>query len=238
MKIVISQSMYFPWVGMLEQIRLADIFVHYDDVQFSKGSFTNRVQIKQTDGSTAWMTVPLKNLKLGQRIDEVAIQDSKIWLPRHMAMLEKSFAEAAYAKDALNLAEQVLTQAHTTIADLARSSVLALCDYFGLNLNTRFIDSKSLNIEGANSQRVFDTVKALGGNCYITGHGAFRYLDHEMFERGDVEVLYMEYQQNPYPQNHGEFTPYVSTLDLIAHTGPAGIDFITSKPVYWRNFSK
>jgi len=36
--VVISQPMLFPWVGMFEQIRLADMFVYYDDVQFSKGS--------------------------------------------------------------------------------------------------------------------------------------------------------------------------------------------------------
>ena len=44
--VVISQPMLFPWVGMFEQVALADVFVHYDDVQFSKGSFTNRVQLK------------------------------------------------------------------------------------------------------------------------------------------------------------------------------------------------
>ena len=43
--LVISQPMYFPRVGMLEQIRLADHFVYYDDVQFSRGGFSNRVQL-------------------------------------------------------------------------------------------------------------------------------------------------------------------------------------------------
>ena len=46
MKVVISQSMFFPWVDFLEQLKLADLNVFYDDVQFSKGSFTNRVRIK------------------------------------------------------------------------------------------------------------------------------------------------------------------------------------------------
>ena len=46
MKVVISQSMFFPWVGFLEQLKLADVYVFYDDVQFSKGSFTNRVRVK------------------------------------------------------------------------------------------------------------------------------------------------------------------------------------------------
>ena len=50
-------------------IKLADIIVHYDDVQFSKGSFTNRVQIKTKDGFK-WMTVPLEKVKLNQKIEK------------------------------------------------------------------------------------------------------------------------------------------------------------------------
>ena len=38
MKILITQSMLFPWIGLLTQIKLADIIVHYDDVAFSKGA--------------------------------------------------------------------------------------------------------------------------------------------------------------------------------------------------------
>ena len=40
--VVISQPMYFPWVGFLSQISMASTIIWLDDVQFSKGSFTNR----------------------------------------------------------------------------------------------------------------------------------------------------------------------------------------------------
>ena len=74
MKAVISQPMYFPWVGMFEQVRLCDIFVYYNDVQFSKGSFTNRVQIKAPNNEGfKWLTVPLKDLKLGSLINKTYI---------------------------------------------------------------------------------------------------------------------------------------------------------------------
>ena len=236
MNIVISQSMYFPWVGMLEQVRLADIFVHYDDVQFSKGSFTNRIQIKQPDGSTGWMSVPLQNLKLGQRIDEVTVKDPATWVPKHLAMLKTSFAMAPYAKDALDLAECVLSQPHVTISQFARASLVTMSDYFGLTSKANFVDCKSLSIGGTGSQRVFNVVKALGGTCYVTGHGALRYLDHELFELGGIKVCYMKYQLKQYQQSYGSFTPYVSALDLIAHTGRSGLDCIVSNPVYWKNF--
>ena len=33
-------------VGFFNQIAMSDLFIHYDDVQFSKGSFVNRVNLK------------------------------------------------------------------------------------------------------------------------------------------------------------------------------------------------
>src|SRR5271165_5531971 len=78
MNVVISQPMFFPWVGMFEQIRLADVYIHYSDVQFSKGGFVNRVQIKTASG-IKWLTVPLEGVSLGQKINQVRIDDRRAW---------------------------------------------------------------------------------------------------------------------------------------------------------------
>lgn len=236
MRVVISQSMYFPWAGLLEQIRLADIFIHYDDVQFSKGSFTNRVQVKTPDGTTAWMTVPLAGHRLGQRIDEVAIKPMAAWRDKHFALLEASFAGCAYGADALALARQALEADHRTIGALARESQMALCRYFSLDVETRFVDANEFDIGGSGSRRVLDLVKAAGGDTYLTGHGARNYLDHELFEREGVRVEYIDYQKQPYPQPHGAFTPFVTGLDLVACCGRDGIDHLVSKGRDWREF--
>lgn len=237
MNIVISQSMLFPWVGMLEQIRLADIFVHYDDVQFSKGSFVNRVQLKWPSGSK-WLTVPLVDLHLGQRINEVKPAETISWKQQHLDLLEQSFANAPYAKDALAIAEKVYRTDYDDIGSLSRASLLALAHYFGFEKSTRFLDVASLNIGGSSSERVFNIVKKLGGTRYITGHGAANYLDHQLFEQAGIDVSYMEYQRKPYPQNYGVFNPHVTGLDLVAHCGPAGADLICSGTSSWRDFIK
>ncbi len=46
----------------------------------------------------------------------------------------------------------------------------------------------------------------------------------------------MDYRKTPYPQLHGEFTPYVSILDLIANTGGESGDYINSGTIYWKEF--
>lgn len=235
MNIVISQSMFFPWIGLLEQVRLADVFVHYDDVQFSKGSFVNRVQIKIPQG-VRWMAVPLVDLHLGQKINEVQVPPSEKWRAAHLLLLERSFADAPFRRDALDLVEAVYAKDYANIGALARASLMALVKYFGLDTHCRFIDVQSLDIPGSSSDRVFSVVQHLKGDTYITGHGARRYLDHELFERSGVAVEYMNYNCTPYPQAHGDFTPYVSALDLVAHCGKRGLDSIHSGTINWRSF--
>lgn len=237
MNIVISQSMLFPWVGMLEQIRLADVFVHYDDVQFSKGSFVNRVQLKWPSGSK-WLTVPLVDLHLGQCINEVRPADTASWKQQHIELLTKSLANAPYINDALDIAEKVYSSEYSDIGSLSRASLVELARYFGFETSTKFLDVTGLDIAGSSSARVFDVVKKLGGTNYITGHGAANYLDHQLFEQAGIDVRYMEYQRKPYPQNYGAFSPYVTGLDLVAHCGPAGAEMISSGTSSWRNFIK
>ena len=58
MNVVILQPSYIPWRGYFDQIRRADLFVFYDDVQYDKRGWRNRNQIKTASGKQ-WLTVPV-----------------------------------------------------------------------------------------------------------------------------------------------------------------------------------
>ena len=234
-RVVISQPMFFPWVGMFEQTRRADAYVHYDDVQFSKGSFTNRVQIKTARGSE-WRSVPLRELRLGQKICEVAVDDRLDWRQRHLQLLAGAYAAAPFAAEMLTLARSVYARPATTISDVAIASIEAVWDYFPSTRPAQVLWSSALGIGGQSSSRVLEVVKQVGGTHYITGHGARHYLDHARFEAEGVKVEYIDYQKQAYPQQHGAFTPFVSVLDLIANLGKDGSRVMVSGTVDWKKF--
>jgi hypothetical protein len=234
MNVVISQPMLFPWVGMLEQVRLAHTYVHYSDVQFSKGSFVNRVQIKTAQG-IKWMTVPV-SFSLGQRIDGTRIDGKRDWRQSHLSMLTDAYATCPFVGDMLAMVRSVYDHDYPSIGRLSEASLMASCRYFGFDRDCSFLHSDQFGIDGASSRRVLDIALAVGGTRYITGHGARNYLDHGLFEAAGVRVEYMDYQRLPYPQQHGAFTPYVSVLDLIANCGPDGGRFICSGSIYWKEF--
>ena len=233
--VVISQPMYFPWVGMLEQMALADVWVHLDDAQFSKGGFFNRVQIKTTDG-TPWLTVPLAENKLGQPLNEIqpAAHD---WQRKHLTTLQQAYAAAPHTTEMIALVERVLAAGHAPLADLSAASLEALADLFGV-LPQPLLRSSEMGVEGGGSARVLAICQELGATRYVTGQGAMDYLDHAAFEAAGIAVEYMDYEKRAYPQLHGDFTPFVSALDLLANCGQAGRDVIAPRTVCWKGFVK
>jgi hypothetical protein len=235
-KVVISQPMYFPWLGLFEQIHLCDQYVNYDDVQFSKGSFTNRVQIK-TEAGTRWLTVPLQNHSLGASIDQTEIDQKSDWRSEHCRILKSSYSKSPYFRDMMRIVEGVFDQRFSSVGEISWHSMQACTNYYGIYKNKVFHQIKELNVPGSSSQRVLDVVIKLNGSSYLTGHGAKNYLDHERFEKAGINVEYIRYKMAQYPQAFGSFNPYVSLLDLIANTGPEGIKYFQSTTQDWREFT-
>ncbi|MCK7578325.1 MAG: WbqC family protein [Chromatiales bacterium] len=233
---VILQPMYFPWSGLIEQYRLCNTFVYYDDAQYSKGGFTNRVQIKTMQG-IRWLTVPLRDLRLGQRINQVEIDNRIDWKRRQIDQLRQAYAKAPYREDMLDLISGLFKNDYYIIGDLAQKSTEALISYFpSIKNNTITLLSSHMKIQGASTQKVIDLCSTLNAKKYLTGHGARHYLEHEKFEAQGIDVAYIDYSLSEYPQLHGPFTPYVSALDLIANCGPEAVNYIKGQAIDWRSF--
>lgn len=232
MKIVISQSMYFPWIGLLEQIRLADVFVHYDDVQFTRG-FYNRVQVKSSRG-IHWLTVPVRSHRRETNIDHVLVDDSKNWREEHRNVLTQCYRSAPFFREMMDVFDEAHSAHVTSLGDVSRNSIISLARYFRIDHGRRFVSSSMLDTPGRSSDRLLATCQKLLASTYITGHGARNYLDHELFESSGIKVEYMDYRKMPYPQLHGDFTPYVSGLDLIANCGRDGAKYICSGTTSWK----
>ena len=229
--------MYFPWIGMFEQIKLCDVFIFYDDVAYSKGSFVNRVQIKTDTGEGfTWLTVPLKKVKIGDKINAVEIDYTKSWQNTHLMLLKQHYKKSAYFKEMMEVIESLFSKNYKNIGELSAASMELIIDYYNLNENKSFYTSSKLLIEGKSTQRVFDLVNFFKGSTYITGHGAKNYLDHELFEKSGINIEYMDYMKKPYLQQSLPFNPYVSILDLIANCGKEGKKELISKTKNWRNF--
>jgi hypothetical protein len=226
--------MFFPWVGLFEQVHLADVFVHYDDVQLPQGrTFITRVQLKGPDG-VHWLTMPVKREPHLRNINEAVTNEEQGWRQSHLKTLHHMYAKAPFSREMMEVVELIYAMDTSNVATLNAAMIERVAAYF--DLECEFRKSSAMHAPGRSSERLLALVQELGGDTYITGHGARNYLNHELFDTSGVRVEYMKYNQTEYKQLHGAFTPFVSILDLIANEGKGGRRVIASPSVYWKEF--
>jgi WbqC-like protein family len=213
-RVVISQPMFLPWIGLFEQVRLADTFVHYDDVQLPQGrSFMTRVQIGTRQG-TKWLTAPLDRANSGSLISETRLAPAASWRPDHLETLRHSYGKCRNFTAMFDLAREIYAQDTDNLAVFNMRAVELIAGRIGLA--PAFATSSALKIGGRSTQRLLAISQHFNATVYLTGHGAAGYLDHAEFDHAGVSVRYMNYASHPWAQVMPEPTPYVSILDLLA----------------------
>src|SRR4029079_10372519 len=91
--VAVLQSNYLPWKGYFDIIHDADLFIFYDDVQYTKNDWRNRNRIK-APGGTAWLTVPVGQA-LDRRICDVEIREHH-WQLKHWRTLQQCYGQSPH----------------------------------------------------------------------------------------------------------------------------------------------
>lgn len=220
MNVVILQPSYIPWRGYFEQIRRADLFIFYDDIQYDKHGWRNRNQIKTHQGKQ-WISIPVnsKGVTQGIPIKDVRIDWSKPWAKSHLKTLTISYSKAPYFKQYQPLLESIYERKDELLADFTIETSIMLARELGFSA-TRFMRSSELgNIDGQKTDRVINVLKQVGATHYLCGPSASSYMEPEKFEAAGITFEYMKYEYPEYPQLHPPYDPFVSILDLMFMMG-------------------
>src|SRR5439155_20755908 len=67
--------------------------------------------------------------------------------------------------------------------------------------------------------RLVALCRAVGADTYLAGQDGVRYMDTRQFAVAGIAVEAQRYEHPVYTQLHGEFTPFLSTLDLLLTQG-------------------
>ena len=225
MKVGIIQSNYVPWRGYFDFIDSVDLFVFYDDLQYTRRDWRNRNRIVTPDG-LRWLTVPVNYERRSQLIDEVPIDYRQNWPERHLHQLEANYRHAPFFQTYVHQFAGIITRKFSSISELN----VALCKWVMriLDIRTPTCMSRELKASGKKSERLVDLLTKVGGTSYLSGPSAEAYLDLELFQRQGIRVEYKSYDYPPYPQLHGGFAGDASILDFLFNTGPDARQYLKS----------
>ena len=223
--LVVLQPGYLPWLGFFDQMRRSDIFVFYDDVQFDKNGWRNRNRIKSPGGEPHWLSVPVRVGSLSQRILETEIDNRQPWARKHTGTIRQFYARAPFVKRYLPELEELLAgRRWELLVDLDAAVIELMCGWLGIH--RQIMRSSELGVEGERSQRLLDICLRLGASRYLSGSAARDYLNVELFASRGVEVLWQDYKHPVYAQQHGEFVPFLSAIDLLLNCGEQSASII------------
>ena len=223
--VAIMQPTYLPWIGYFDLIHQVDCFVFLDSVQFNKRSWQQRNRIKGTD-QVVWLTVPvLSKGRQDQRIIDVEIGPDRAFGEKHFRTIQHAYAKAPFLQDYLGTLSDILRQPHHRLVDLNIELICWLCKSLGIE--TKMLRSSSLRVEGTRVELLTGICNALGADRYLSAAGSRDYIEeNNLFGPANIELAYHDYHHTKYRQLHGEFVPFLSTLDLLFNEGPGSLSVI------------
>ncbi|WOF15388.1 WbqC family protein [Methanoplanus sp. FWC-SCC4] len=228
-KVGIIQSNYIPWRGYFNFIADVDLFIIYDDVQYTKNDWRNRNKIKIQKG-TKWLSVPVKyhsSSLSGNKIQDVKIDYSLKWFDMHMRSFYENYKSSPYYDHANTIFSIISNNKFESISSLNVHLIKDIMNY--LEINSEVIYSSELEPEGTKTERLIDILTKVDADVYLSGPSADAYLDKELFKENNIGLEYKTYDYEPYSQLHGDFIGNVTVLDLIANCGPDSRKYLKSK---------
>jgi hypothetical protein len=218
------QPAYLPWLGYLDKMARADLFVVMDDLQYEAQGFQNRNRIKLA-GGPAWLTVPLERGARSERIRDkrIALGGSprEDWRRRTWTTIKINYGRAPCFARYADALEELYARPWDRLLDLDLHILELARGWFGIT--TPIVLASSLGLRGEKTARIADLCRAVGATVYLSGRGgSTAYLDVDALGAAGVGVAWQAFDHPVYPQRYPAlgFAPRLAFLDLLLNCGP------------------
>jgi hypothetical protein len=218
LRVAIHQPQYLPWLGYLDKLDRADVFVLLDTVQFKKNEWQNRNRIRTAQG-WQYLTVPVLH-EFPQRLEDVRINNRTDWRRKHVQALETHYGKAPYYREFAPRFQELLSRDWERLAALNEAVLSALTGAFGIT--TPVVKASRYEGRDEPTGRLVDLCRAVGADCYLAGAGGRGYMDLAEFEAAGIAVEFQNFVSPEYAQVYRPFIVGLSAVDLLFNCGGEG----------------
>jgi hypothetical protein len=226
----IHQPDFLPWLGFFNKIRLCDLLVIGDHVQYRNKGYQNRNRIKTAKGAQ-WLTVPIVH-NWGQTINKVKIlsreQDGNMWDDLHLKTLQVNYGKAPFYDKYIGIFEKIYRKKIELLADCNIEFLKTIFDILGIDIQMK--RTSEMNLKGSKTDLIIEICKIVGTDTYLSGMIGAKYMDENIFKQNGIKLLYNNYEHPTYDQQFMKlgFIQNMSVIDLIFNHGPQSFEIIKS----------
>jgi hypothetical protein len=207
------QPYFFPYIGYFHLIHSSDVFVVYDNIQYTKKGWINRNRILN-NGQPLTISLPIKKdsdyLDINKRFIADSFNSGKL-----LNKIKGLYNKAPCFDIAYPLIESIIKNKEKNLFNYLYSSIEKLCIYLGIN--TKIVVSSSIpaNHNLKSQDRVISICEEVGATTYINAIGGISLYSPEDFSKRNIDLRFIESQNVAYKQFNKEFYPWLSIIDVI-----------------------
>ncbi len=215
--VVIHQPDFLPYLGFFHRFLLANEWIILDHVQFLRNSksWHHRDKIKCAQGEK-WLTIAIQKCHQMTPINEVLLSDTQ-WRADHLNLITANYRNAPFYMEIMPHIYRLYECRGERLVDFNLASIDMIKQLFDVSIPA--VPASSLHPEGKANELLVDLLKKVEADTYLSGAGARAYYDPLPFDNAGINVMWQDFTHPVYPQLHGDFIPYLSSIDLLFNCG-------------------
>jgi hypothetical protein len=229
MKVASMQPYFLPYIGYFQLINTVDVFVVYDNIEFTKKGWINRNRIL-VNGKDEYITIPLK-----KDSDFLDVKDrylSQEWPNERKKILNRiteSYRKASHFNIIYPIIERIMMYEDKNLFAFIFNSLKEVNQY--LDIKTPLIVSSfiSINHDLKGENKVIELCNARKAKTYINPIGGVELYNKETFKNKGLELKFLKANNITYPQFKNDFVPFLSIIDVMMFNSLEDIKVIINK---------
>ncbi|MEA3133468.1 MAG: hypothetical protein QOG17_1314 [Gammaproteobacteria bacterium] len=215
------QPYFFPYVGYFQLIAAVDLFIVYDNIQYTKNGWINRNRICR-DGEAATFSLPLKGasdyLDVCERELAREFKGEKL-----LNQIRGAYQRAPYFKQTFALIEKILLCGESNLFRFLHHSICRTCEYLGIQTEIRKSSSVDIDRELKKQDKVLSLCLAVGARTYVNAIGGVDLYSREAFLERSVDLKFIRAAPLEYAQFGNDFVPALSIIDVMMFNPPDAV---------------
>lgn len=227
--VAIMQPYFLPYIGYWQLMQAADVFVVYDNIEYTKKGWINRNRML-CNGQDRVFTLPLRkdhdSLHVCQRYLSDTFEKER---GRLIRQFDSCYRKAPCVSAGMGLLRKCLHYENQNLFNFIFNSIELVKETLGLR--AELCISSTLDVDPAlrGEDRVLRTCQALGADTYINPIGGQMLYSKSRFQERGINLYFQNVLPYTYEQGGGSFVPHLSIIDVMMFNDLPAIQVLLGK---------
>ncbi|HME37347.1 MAG TPA: WbqC family protein [Steroidobacteraceae bacterium] len=207
------QPYFFPYIGYFQLIAAVNLFIVYDNIQYTKNGWINRNRLLR-NCEAAMFSLPLKRAS-----DYLDVRDRELaadFKPEKLLnQLKGAYGRAPQFAEVFPLIERVVRHDESNLFRFLHHSIRAICGFLRIGTEIRISSGIAIDHTLTKQNKVIALCRAAGAATYVNASGGVDLYSKEEFHAHGIELRFIRSQPFEYPQFGDCFVPLLSIIDVM-----------------------